>query len=140
MPTVIADRNRMRQVYQNLLENAVKYMPAEKSDKRVVVGCRLEGDAPIFYVSDTGRGIDPQDEHRVFQVFQRARYSGEHSEPGRGVGLASVKTIIEHYGGRVWIDRESDSDRQAGTTFCFTIGPQHVARSSQTSQSLPSRR
>lgn len=125
LPTICADRNRIRQIYQNLLDNAIKYMPAEAPRRQVHVGVTRELDRCVLFVRDTGRGIAPKDHERIFQVFQRARYSGDHDAPGRGVGLASVKTIIETYGGRIWID----SDIGKGTTFYFTFGPEVMARS-----------
>ena len=136
IPTIIVDRIRMRQVYQNLIENAVKYMPAGNKKKLIRVGCDTQSEQPVFFVSDTGRGIDPQDDNRVFQVFQRARYSGDHDQPGRGVGLASVKTIIESYGGRIWIDRDERINQGQGATFCFTIGPHHLSTPAQATQAL----
>jgi len=71
----------------------------------------------VFFVRDTGRGIDEKDHQRVFQVFQRARYSGETDAAGRGVGLASVKTIIETFGGQIWLDSRPGH----GATFHFTL-------------------
>ena len=121
LPTLHADRNRIRQVFQNLIDNAVKYMPDDAAERRVSIGADHDGHAatwPVFFVRDTGRGIDEKDHERVFQVFQRARYSGETDAAGRGVGLASVKTIIEGYGGRIWLD----SAPGRGATFYFTFG------------------
>lgn len=117
LPTLRGDRNRIRQLFQNLLDNAIKYMPADQPVRRVSIGAAREGHQWVFQVSDTGRGIAAKDHDRVFQVFQRARYSGDHDAAGRGVGLASVKTIVETYGGQVWIESEPGD----GTTFYFTL-------------------
>jgi signal transduction histidine kinase len=138
LPTVYVNRNRMRQVVQNLVDNAVKYIDDQRPEKRITVGCAREGepearvdqsaepgmadhDPPplCLFVRDTGAGIAMEDQSRIFQVFQRARYSGTTEVPGRGVGLASVKTIVEYYGGRIWVQ----SSRGRGTTFYFTLGP-----------------
>jgi signal transduction histidine kinase len=117
LPTLTADRNRVRQVFQNLVDNAVKYMPDDAPIKQVTVGCERDGEQTLLFVRDTGRGIADKDHERIFQVFQRARYSGDHATPGRGVGLASVKTIIETLGGRIWVDSEPGQ----GATFYFTF-------------------
>ncbi len=137
LPTVYVNRNRMRQVLQNLIDNAVKYIDDQRPEKRITVGCTREDepgrtidqagdswttdtqDQPLcLFVRDTGAGIAMEDQSRIFQVFQRARYSGTTEVPGRGVGLASVKTIVEYYGGRIWVQ----SARGRGTTFYFTLG------------------
>jgi len=122
LPKLYGDRNRMRQVFQNLIDNAIKYMPGpEKTQtRRIHVGVQDEPNwsTPVFFVRDTGRGIDEKDHQRVFQVFQRARYSGETEAAGRGVGLASVKTIVETFGGQIWLDSATDR----GATFHFTFG------------------
>lgn len=140
LPTLVADRNRVRQVFLNLIENAVKYMPPDAARREVRIGyeqCRGEH---RFYVSDTGRGVDTQDQQRVFHVFQRARYSGHDRVDGRGVGLATVKTIVESYGGRIWV--EDPADGEDGAVFRFTIGKHHVPTAgspSQTSQPVETR-
>jgi len=121
LPVLHGDRSRIRQVFQNLIDNAVKYMPApEKAQvRRIHIGAQRDDDriTPTLFVRDTGRGINEKDHQRVFQVFQRARYSGETEASGRGVGLASVKTIIETYGGQIWLDSEPGR----GATFYFTF-------------------
>ncbi len=117
LPVIHADRNRIRQVFQNLIDNAIKYMPADASNRRIEVGQCGEEYQFAFYVSDTGRGIDEKDRHRIFQIFQRARYSGHDDTPGRGVGLASVKTIVESYGGQVRVCSRPGH----GTCFRFTL-------------------
>jgi signal transduction histidine kinase len=118
LPVIQADRNRVRQVFQNLLDNAIKYMPPDHTERRIEVGCEPGDGQAVLFVRDTGCGIAEKDHERVFQVFQRARYSGDLAAPGRGVGLASVKTIIETGGGRIWVD----SQPGRGTTFYFTFG------------------
>ncbi|MEX0655852.1 MAG: HAMP domain-containing sensor histidine kinase [Phycisphaeraceae bacterium] len=115
LPTVLADRNRVRQVFQNLLENAVKYM-LDAEPRRVTVRCVAQADAYQFSVADTGSGIEAEDAARVFQPFQRGRQREAGAVSGRGVGLASVKSIVESWGGRIWV--ESEPGR--GSTFHFT--------------------
>lgn len=135
LPTVVADRNRIKQVFLNLIENAIKYMPDDAAERRVRIGYEHAHGEHRFYVTDTGRGIDSQDHERVFHVFQRARYSGGDRVDGRGVGLATVKTIVESYGGRVWIEGRPDGER--GAVFRFTIGKHHVPAAAPSSQPSP---
>lgn len=131
MPVLIADRNRIRQVFQNLIENAMKYMPADARTRRITIGFETVDGQGEFYVSDTGKGIDPADHERVFQVFQRARRGNDQAVEGRGVGLASVKSIIESYGGRITLDPPADTP---GATFRFTFAAQHLGQALQPSQ------
>jgi len=130
MPTIIADRNRLRQVFQNLLDNAVKYM-LDSDERRVTVRAAAEQGVWHFIIADTGPGIDPRDQESIFQVFRRSHDAGSHQVAGRGVGLASVRAIVESYGGRIWLV----SDRGRGSEFHFTLDrvmvdpAQHAAES-----------
>lgn len=116
LPVICAERNRMRQVFQNLLDNAIKYM-GDSTARRIEVGWRHEGAELHFFVRDSGRGIAERDLPKVFNVFRRGACSGPHQAPGKGVGLASVKTIVECYGGRVW----AESRQGQGSTFHVTL-------------------
>ncbi len=113
MPVVYGDRVRLLEVYQNLLENAVKFN-GDQETLRVEVGMRLEGDEPLFYVSDNGRGIDPQHHEKVFGLFEQLGAGTE----GTGIGLALAKRIVEAHGGRIWVESEGQGH---GSTFCFTL-------------------
>ena len=118
LPPTWGDRNRVRQVFQNLIDNAIKYMPADAETKEIHVGCEeLRGEL-VYYVRDTGAGIAEEDQQEIFILFQRARYSGTSEIGGRGVGLATVKTIVEVHGGRIWVESEVGD----GAKFCFTLG------------------
>jgi len=121
LPTIHAERNRMRQVFQNLLDNAVKYM-LDAVDRRVTVRFSREGGDLKFAIVDTGSGIAKEDQPHVFEVFRRATHSGTHHVAGKGVGLASVKAIIDCYGGRIWLE----SEQGKGTTFHFTMSERQV--------------
>lgn len=116
LPTVHAERTRMRQVFQNLLDNAVKYM-GDNPDKRITVRAEQRDDEWQFTVADTGRGIDAKDHAQVFNVFRRGSEPAVHKIAGKGVGLASVKTIVECYGGKIWVE----SKRGEGSRFHFTL-------------------
>jgi signal transduction histidine kinase len=112
LPVVFADRKRIQEVFQNLIENALKFM-GDQAAPRVEVGAREEGRERVCYVRDNGVGIAPQFQERVFDLFRRL---GKDT-PGTGIGLAIVKRIVEHEGGRIWIE----SDGEAGSTFCFVL-------------------
>ena len=145
LPTLICERARLRQVFQNLVDNAIKYMGdgstlealqaaghpvaagAAGPDGRVRaihVGCRAAaGDTVEFYVRDTGTGIDEADLGNLFRVFRRGRSQAVQAVAGKGVGLASVKSIVETYGGTIRVE----SRVGAGSTFRFTVDRKHVA-------------
>jgi signal transduction histidine kinase len=113
LPVVRADRRRLLEVLQNLLENAAKFAGGQPSS-RVEVGARRDGGERVFYVRDNGRGIEPRFLERVFELFEKL----EPGLDGTGVGLALVRRIVEAHGGRVWA--ESDGPGR-GATFCFTL-------------------
>jgi signal transduction histidine kinase len=122
LPPMVCERARLRQVLQNLIDNAIKYM-GDGPKKEINVGCRVDAEAAEFYVRDTGMGIEPEDLSSVFLLFRRGRGAATQKIGGKGVGLASVKSIIETYGGKIW----ASSEIGKGTTFHFTIDPRHLA-------------
>jgi len=122
LPTIRAERTRVRQIFQNLIDNAAKYM-MDASRRQIVVRCEEELDFYRFSVQDTGRGIAWEDQPKVFRVFQRATHSGTHQVQGKGIGLASVKAIVEGYGGQIWLDSELGK----GSTFHFTLAREKVS-------------
>ena len=113
MPMALVDRVRLFEVYQNLIDNAVKFM-GDQPAPRIEVGARATGDAVVFYVRDNGIGIPPQYHEQVFGLFNRL---DAHSE-GTGIGLALVKRIIEVHGGTIWVESPGAGH---GSTFCFTL-------------------
>jgi len=116
LPVIVADRNRIRQVMQNLLDNAVKYT-RDRPQRRVRVRAERRGGEQVVEVIDTGCGIEARDLSKVFHVFQRAAQPAGSKVEGRGVGLASVRSILEAHGG--WI--EVDSEPGVGSTFRFAL-------------------
>src|SRR5688572_10569414 len=120
LPVLHCERTRMRQVFQNLIDNAIKYM-GDGRHRSIHVGCMVWKAEAEFYVSDTGMGIDPEDLDKVFFVFRRGKNCGANTA-GKGVGLASVKSIVETYNGRIWVE----SHLGIGTTFRFTINGKYV--------------
>lgn len=111
---VVIDAQRMAQVVDNLVSNAIKYTP---DGGRVEVVLRLDADRVELCVSDTGIGIEAVDRERLFTRFFRARHAEEHSIQGVGLGLSITKSIVESHGGRI----EVDSEVGRGSTFRVRI-------------------
>ena len=121
LPAVMADRDRIEEVLQNLLDNAVKYSPDKHE---VTVACRATGDEVIVSVSDTGMGIYVRDQERIFDRFQRAGDSITLSTQGVGLGLYICRAIVEAHGGHIWVQ----SALHQGSTFSFSLPREEKAR------------
>jgi signal transduction histidine kinase len=121
LPVVRCERVRMRQVFQNLIDNAIKYM-GSKPHREIRIGCNVGSSEAEFYVRDTGVGVDPDELDRIFLVFRRGRSGTGAGIPGKGVGLASVKSIVQTYNGKIW----AESTPGQGTTVRFTINGQFI--------------
>ncbi|MBE2240692.1 MAG: PAS domain-containing protein, partial [Caldilineaceae bacterium] len=115
LPVVYADRTRLVEAVQNLVDNAVKFM-GDQPAPRIAIGVLGDERAgmPIFFVEDNGLGIEPQYHERIFGLFNKLDAKSE----GTGVGLALVKRIIDLHGGYIWV--ESDGSGR-GATFFFTL-------------------
>ncbi len=113
LPIVYGDRPRLREVLENLLDNAVKFM-GDQPQPRVEIGVRRDDRETVFYVRDNGAGIDPRYHEKVFGLFEKLDPKTE----GSGVGLAIVQRIVETHGGRIWVESEG---AEQGTSFCFTL-------------------
>jgi len=122
LPFVLADKVRLGQVIQNLVENAAKYSSNQKEPliEISMVGDNLPG-SPIFFVRDNGMGIAPEHRERIFSPFSQLNPVSE----GSGVGLATVKRIVEAHGGRIWVESEVGH----GSTFFFTLPSSHQPNS-----------
>ncbi|MGH1366619.1 MAG: ATP-binding protein [Calditrichia bacterium] len=112
-PSLVFERTRLIQVFQNLIGNAIKYN--DKPEGRVDVAFTKSERNWLFSISDNGVGIDQRHFGKVFQIFQTLKARDEYESTG--VGLTLVKRIIEMYGGEIWIE----SELGIGTTFFFTI-------------------
>jgi len=113
-PTVIGDRTLLRQAVSNLVDNAIKYTPAPG---QVSVGLGTTSHEAVIHISDTGIGIAPEDQVRLFEKFYRIKRRETGSIQGTGLGLALVKSIIERHGGRVW----AESVANQGSTFYIAL-------------------
>ncbi|MBX5456846.1 MAG: PAS domain S-box protein [Thermogemmatispora sp.] len=114
LPLVMADRDRIEEVLENLLDNALKYSPRQRT---VTVSCSTVGDEVIVSVSDQGMGISLRDQERLFQRFQRINHPSTSGRPGAGLGLYICRAIIEAHGGRIWVE----SALHQGSTFSFSL-------------------
>lgn len=118
LPAFYGDRIRLREVFENLIDNAIKYM-GEQNSPVIEIGGRNQADETVFYVKDNGIGIEEQYQDKVFGLFEKLDSTIE----GTGIGLALVKRIIETHGGRCWV--ESDGLGK-GSTFCFTLSGTNI--------------
>ncbi|HIC96533.1 TPA: PAS domain-containing sensor histidine kinase [Candidatus Bipolaricaulota bacterium] len=113
LPTVLANRTRMGELFTNLISNAVKYN--DKSEKLVEIGWE-EGDGFFrFHVRDNGIGIEKQYWDKIFNLFEVLHRNGDYESTG--AGLSICKRIVENYGGEIWVESEPGK----GSTFYFTI-------------------
>jgi light-regulated signal transduction histidine kinase (bacteriophytochrome) len=114
LPTVRVISGPLTLLFQNLVGNAIKFRHKD-SPVQIHVGAEAHRDAWLFRVEDNGIGIDPQYFERIFLIFQRLHTRRDY--PGTGIGLALCKRIVEHHGGRIWVESEPGK----GTTFFFTL-------------------
>lgn len=113
LPTVLADRSQLGQVFQNLIDNAIKFRSEEPP--RIEIWAEQRNDRWVLAVQDNGIGIDPTQSERIFEPFGRLHTREEYE--GTGIGLTLCRRIIEHHGGRIWVE----SQPGAGATFYFTL-------------------
>jgi len=115
LPAVLGDRSMLKQVWVNLIGNAVKYTRARAS-ARIDIRCEKTPDHEWQYcVRDNGAGFDMQDAHKLFGVFQRLHRAEEFE--GTGIGLADVRRIVHRHGGRTWAEGKVNE----GAAFYFTL-------------------
>lgn len=113
LPAVYGDRIRLREVFENLIDNAAKYI-GDQQNPMIEIGTRCEENETIFFVRDNGLGIEPQFQNRIFGLFDKLNPKSE----GTGIGLALVKRIVEVHGGKIWVESEGLGK---GSAFCFTL-------------------
>src|SRR5882724_2854581 len=113
LPRIVSDRLALEQIFSNLIDNAIKYMKPRVPGKITIRGRTKLGFA-IFEVADNGRGIDPKDHRRIFDLFRRA---GTQDKPGQGIGLAHVRALVRRLGGTMSVASELNT----GSTFTITL-------------------
>jgi PAS domain S-box-containing protein len=111
--TLEGDRPRLMEIWQNLVENACKFM-GNQPQPQVEIGIEKRGPETVFFVRDNGAGIDPRYQAKVFGLFEQLNPQGE----GTGMGLALVKRIVELYEGRIWVESAGPGQ---GANFLFTL-------------------
>ena len=112
LPIVHVDRMRIAEVLINLIENSIKYMGSQDRPE-IEIGRKIDENKTVFFVRDSGIGIDPSQHDKVFELF----YKIDKKSEGTGAGLAIVKRIIEVHGGHIWIESELGK----GCTISFTL-------------------
>jgi signal transduction histidine kinase len=113
LPIIFGDRIRLREVMENLIDNAAKYTD-KQSNPIIEIGASQKTGDQIIFVRDNGMGIEPQHLAKIFGLFEKLDQFSE----GTGVGLALIKRIIETHGGKIWVESEGLGK---GSTFYFTI-------------------
>lgn len=113
LPIVVCEEAHLRQVFYNLITNAVKFM--DKPDGLITIDCTDREDVWVFSVSDNGPGIAPQHFERIFRLFQTLDDPDQSN--GSGTGLTITRKIVELYSGKIWLDSELNH----GSTFFFTL-------------------
>lgn len=111
LPKIFGNSARFKQVFQNLIQNAINY--SDKENGHIEVGYEDKNDYHLFYVKDNGIGINPKYFDRIFKVFTKLESNNQSS----GIGLSIVKKIVHYYQGEVWVE----SQENQGATFYFTI-------------------
>jgi chemotaxis family two-component system sensor kinase Cph1 len=125
LPTIGADPVRLREVFNNLFTNAMRYN--DKPDRRIIVGeapasvllqrnVNNPDDFYVFYVKDNGIGIDPKHHESIFRIFRRLHAQDKYGG-GTGAGLAITKKMVERHGGDLWVESELGQ----GATFYFSL-------------------
>jgi len=114
VPDIAADRRRLAEVLQNLLDNAMQYTPA---GGQIMVGASANGAVVTFTVSDTGIGIPQAEQSRIFERFYRVDVARSREVGGTGLGLSIAKHLVEAHGGRIWVE----SAVGQGSQFHFTV-------------------
>jgi len=114
LPQVLADKEKLRIVIQNLLENAIKY---SNSGGKIFLSLTEKSGSVEFSIKDTGIGISPEGRDKIFEKFYRDSRAEKKDANGSGIGLYTIKKIIEEHKGEIWFE----SNTEAGTTFYFTL-------------------
>jgi light-regulated signal transduction histidine kinase (bacteriophytochrome) len=114
LPTLAMHAAHLRQLFQNLISNAIKYRAPDRQ-AQVRIGVKRDDDRWIFIVEDNGIGIPKEYKEHIFGLFKRLHSESKYA--GTGVGLAICQRIVERYGGRIWVESQPGK----GSTFFFTV-------------------
>jgi len=118
LPTIMADSLQLISLFQNLIDNAIKYR--KEAVPRIHISAQQKGNEWIFSIKDNGIGIDAKGSERIFGMFQRL----SNDQAGTGIGLATCKEIVKRHSGRIWVE----SNPGKGSTFYFTIAAENALR------------
>ncbi|MFW9994051.1 MAG: MASE3 domain-containing protein [Candidatus Odinarchaeota archaeon] len=116
LPVILAERNRIAQIFQNLIDNAIKFM--DKTAGKIGISCeeyKEDNGYWLFSIADNGPGIEEEHQETIFELFQKI--SSSNTNDSHGIGLSIAKKIVEMYGGRIWVE----STVNEGSTFFFTF-------------------
>ncbi len=119
LPTLHGDRERLIEVFQNLIENAVKYMGAQ-AEPRIEIGAEEKAEELRYFVKDNGMGIEPPYHEKIFGLFDRL----DTGTAGTGVGLAIVERVVTFHGGSIWVE---SAGAGTGSTFYFTLDEKNTS-------------
>ena len=114
LPDIVSDRLAMEQIFSNLIDNAAESTSSPGVPGDIAIRGRTKLGFAIFEITDNGRGIDPKDHQRIFDLFRRA---GTQDKPGQGIGLAHVRALVRRLGGTMSVSSELNS----GSTFTITL-------------------
>ena len=120
LPEAFGDARRLQEVWQNLVENALKFSATDRAPE-IEIGCKAAGKETAYFVRDRGCGIELRYHERIFGLFNKLDNRSE----GAGIGLALAQRIVEFHGGKIWVESAGAGQ---GATFCFTL-PGHKALS-----------
>jgi signal transduction histidine kinase len=111
-PKVECNKTQLLQVFQNLVSNAIKFKGSEHP--QINISCSVEGSFSKFSIKDNGVGIPAESQSSIFEMFSRAENTQD--QEGSGIGLATCKKIINHFGGKIWVE-----SNEKGSNFFFTL-------------------
>jgi signal transduction histidine kinase len=115
LPVALADKLLLKQVWQNLISNAVKYT-GKRHRAMIEIGSMEAGNSIVYYISDNGDGFNMSNSNKLFKVFQRLHSQSEFE--GTGIGLAIAEKIVSRHHGKIW----AEGNPGKGATFYFTLG------------------
>jgi PAS domain S-box-containing protein len=114
LPIIYGSKNLLAQVFQNLISNALKFVPKDKTPQ-ITISSQKSNENWVFQVKDNGIGIKKEYQEKIFKLFQRLHHRSEY--PGTGLGLSICQRIIEKHNGHIWLESNTDS----GATFFFSL-------------------